>query len=355
MPSHHGVITVSVNPPYDVLVGSGVLDRVSALAAQLEIAILADEHTATYAERIAATIRASGREPLMLCIPAGEQSKSIAQWEQLLQQLSTAALSRQTALIAVGGGVVGDLGGFVAATYLRGVQLYHVPTTVLSMVDSSIGGKTGVNLPTGKNLVGAFWQPQAVIADVDVLSTLPLAEFRSGSAELFKAGLIRDHELAGSLLTSWSQTASTPVIVDYLQRGIAVKASIVAEDTFERGTRAFLNLGHTLAHALEGASNHTISHGVAVAYGLLFAAYLGKHRGLFDYSDLALEFLYWVDEQIDLPSFDKLVPYIQRDKKAGPGYITYVLLKDAQHPILVHDVTETEQLRAYEAVKEVMQ
>lgn len=355
MPNLSGTITVAVEQPYDVIVGSGLLPQVSELASQQEIALLADDHTAVYAERIAAAIRESGREPLMLRVPAGEGSKSIAQWEHLLQQLSNATFSRQAALVAVGGGVVGDLGGFVAATYLRGVPLFHVPTTVLAMVDSSIGGKTGVNLPTGKNLVGAFWQPRAVIADVDVLATVPRREFRAGTAELFKAGLIRDYELAETLLHNWSQDASPDAIAQYLLRGVAVKSSIVAEDTFERGTRAFLNLGHTLAHALEGASGHTISHGVAVAYGLVFAAFLGKQRCLFDYTDLAIQFLRWVDERIELPSFATLVPYIQRDKKAGPGYITYVLLQQAGHPILVHDVTDAEQVRAFDALKEVMQ
>lgn len=353
MPNIGGTIRVAVTQSYDVIVGSNLLEQVSDFVSAQEITILADEHTQTYAQRLADAVQRSSRTPLLITVPAGERSKTLDTWGQVIQQLSDAKLSRQAALIAVGGGVVGDLGGFVAASYLRGIRLYHVPTTVLSMVDSSVGGKTGVNLPTGKNLVGAFWQPTAVFADVDVLATLPAKEFLSGTAELFKAGLIRDYELAATLLADWSQSAAPSIIADYLLRGIAVKAEIVAEDTFERGTRAFLNLGHTLAHALEGASGHAISHGVAVAYGLVFAAYLGKARGMFDYTDLAIQFLQWVGESIELPPFSQLVPYIERDKKAGPGYITYVLLEAAGQPVLVHDVTESEQRRAYASLQEV--
>lgn len=355
MPNIIGSIEVAVAQPYQVVVGTNLLSSIPSQVPEQELAILCDEHTRHYAEHVAEAFRVSGREPLLITVPAGEDSKTITTWERVLQQLSAEKLTRQAALIAVGGGVVGDLGGFVAAAYLRGISFYQVPTTVLSMVDSSVGGKTGVNLPTGKNLVGAFWQPRMVIADVSVLTTLPAREFHAGTAELFKAGLIRDHRLAETLLRDWAQKAPASVIGEYLLRGIEVKAQVVAEDTFERGSRAFLNLGHTLAHALEGATHHAISHGVAVSYGLVFAALLGKQRGLFDYTELAVQFLEWVGERVKLPPFAELVPYIQRDKKAGPGYITYVLLRSAGEPFLAQDVSEAEQTRAYDALKEVTQ
>lgn len=347
-------VSVLVTPPYDVYVGTGLLNCIANHVAHKEIIILADVHTADYANTVAAGFRATDRRPLIIIVEPGERSKSIGSWEKVLEDISRAKITRSAALIAVGGGVVGDLGGYVAASYLRGIDFYQVPTTVLSMVDASVGGKTGLNLATGKNLVGAFHQPQAVFADVNVLATLPRAEFQSGTTELFKAGLIADYALAEHLLTYWSQFTTTDVVCDYLVQGIRVKADIVAIDPLERGPRAFLNLGHTLAHAIEAATQHAVPHGVAVAYGLYFAAELGAQRGLFDYRALTSSFLAWLDVSYDLPNFETLIPFLERDKKAGPDGRKYVLLAEKDSPVLVDDVRLEEELKAYAALQEVV-
>lgn len=346
-------VPISVSQPYTVVIGTGLLAELPDHIANTEIVVLGDTNTAPFQERVAAAFTAAGRRVTTVQVAPGEDSKTIATWERVLLELSHAGVSRQAALLAVGGGVVGDLGGFVAATYLRGIAFYQVPTSILAMVDSSVGGKTGVNLPTGKNLVGAFWQPRGVYADLTVLHTLPEHEFQAGTAELFKAGLLADYDLATALLRTWHSQAEPHVLADYLARGIAVKANVVAADTFETGSRAYLNLGHTVAHALEAAMQHTIAHGVAVAYGLVFSAALGKSRGWFDYTDLAKEFVSWLGVTHTLPPFTELEPFIDRDKKAGPHGRTYVLLQEKEHPILVHDVTHAEELLAYEALQEV--
>ena len=348
-------VAIRVAEPYEVIIGTDILSGLPNCIPQAEIVVLADSHTAGYAEPIEQSFVAAGRRVTSVRVAPGEDSKSIATWAHVLQRLSDAAVSRRAALVAVGGGVVGDLGGFVAAAYLRGIAFYQVPTTILAMVDSSVGGKTGVNLPTGKNLVGAFWQPRGVFADLSVLRTLPEPEFKSGTTELFKAGLLADYPLAQSLLATWSPSAPPAVLAALLARGITVKANVVAEDTFETGSRAFLNLGHTVAHALEGAMHHTIPHGVAVAYGLVFSAALGANRGWFDYTHRTEQFVRWLGAPYTLPSFAELEPFIDRDKKAGPHGRAYVLLRAKEQPILVDNVTQAEELAAYNAVLEVAQ
>lgn len=349
----HKRIPIAVAEPYDVIIGTNILTSLATHVAEHELVVLADTNTAQYASELETAFRAAGRKVLSVRVQPGEQSKTIGTWEAMLHQLSEAKVTRRAALVAVGGGVVGDLGGFVAASYLRGIAYYQVPTTVLAMVDSSVGGKTGLNLPTGKNLVGAFWQPRAVFADLAVLRTLPAKEFKAGTAELFKAGLLANHNLAQAVLTDWHQHAAPELLATHLASGVRVKARIVAEDTFETGSRAFLNLGHTVAHALEGATNHTIPHGVAVAYGLVFAAALGNARGWFNYEALTHEFLAKLGVRYELPDFATLEPFIDRDKKVGPDGRTYVLLRNKEQPILVNNVTHDEELQAYNAVLEV--
>lgn len=216
--------------------------------------------------------------------PAGEPSKTRDTWATLSDQLLSAGYGRDTAIIALGGGVVGDLAGFVAATYLRGVPFVQVPTTLLAMVDASIGGKTGVDTPAGKNLIGAFHPPAAVIADPLVLSTLPERDYTSGMAEVIKHGLVAD---AGYL--AWLDTNADAILTrdpvtltDLVHRSVRIKASIAGADERESGPRAVLNAGHTVAHALEVASGYRLTHGEAVSIGLIAEAHLSVHLGLAD-------------------------------------------------------------------------
>jgi len=251
-------------------------------------------------------------------IGVGEQFKTIATVQELCEGLAEAGLTRGDVVVAVGGGMVTDVAGFAAASYHRGISVVHVPTTLLGMIDAAIGGKTGVNLPQGKNLVGAFWQPSGVICDLDTLATLPEREVRCGNGEMAKY-----HFLTGDDLAALDLEAR-------VARCVEIKAEVVASDERESGRRAILNYGHTLAHALEIASGHEIAHGEAVSIGLIFAARLAERLGRIDSARVAEHLdvvggLYGL--QTDIPhvgSADELLALMSRDKKAIDG-LTFVL------------------------------
>ena len=242
--------------------------------------------------------------------------------------------------MGLGGGAVTDLAGFVAASYLRGVAYYALPTTLLGMVDAAVGGKTGLNLPEGKNLVGAFWPPRAVWCDVAVLETLPDAVFREGAAEAYKHGLIADPSLLERVLSPEFRPGGeglTGTIAD----AIAVKAGVVTRDLTEQGERAFLNFGHTLAHALEASTGGELAHGEAVGYGMHYAALLSRALGGDDLSGLTRNFLRWQRPQ-PLPPLDfgRLWTFMTRDKKADSEGLRFVLLRGLAQPYLARVAPE---------------
>ena len=256
-------------------------------------------------------------------IAGGEAAKTLGTYEQLLTWLASTGLSRDGVIYAVGGGTLTDLVGFVAATYLRGIPYRSFPTTTLAIVDASVGGKTGINLPEGKNLVGAFHAPESVVADLDALKTLPPAAFKEGLVEAFKHGLISGDE---ALLHPFELGPDHPGLEEYLARAVAVKIAVVEQDYRERGERRKLNLGHTLAHALEAASRHAYTHGQAVAYGLLFAAHLGRRLGGEDLVPLVRRLLEWLaPPPLENHSWSELLPYIYRDKKARREGVFWVV------------------------------
>ncbi|HQR16855.1 MAG TPA: 3-dehydroquinate synthase [Gemmatimonadales bacterium] len=267
---------------YAVRVQPGALDELPALVSRLwptrRVAVITDDTVgALLADRLAA-----GPWALVLSVPAGESSKTRARWEALTDALFAAGFSRDSAIVALGGGMVGDLAGFVAATYARGIPFLHVPTTLLAMVDSSLGGKTGVDTAHGKNLVGAFHPPAAVLADPLVLRSLPPQHLRGGLAEMAKHGLIADaaywHELGQSAA---ELKAREPVVLTrFIARSVEIKAAVVMEDEREGGRRAVLNAGHTVAHAVEHASGFGVPHGDAVAMGLVVEAHLAESVGV---------------------------------------------------------------------------
>ena len=277
-------LTVALTPPYDVVVEAGVLARAGEFIRAPKLALISDDKVAPlYAETVKKSLEAAGSQVFLYTVPATEDSKSLGTLETLLRRLAQDGFNRQSAVVALGGGIVSDLAGFVAASYMRGVAFYTLSTTLLGMVDASVGGKTGVNLPEGKNLVGAFWQPKTVLMDVSVLATLPEHEFRGGAVELFKHGLLADPKLLDDVVdTRFRCDGPADFLETTIARSVKVKADIVAEDEREGGRRAYLNLGHTLAHALEAYTNHALSHGDAVTYGLLFAAKLAAARGYAD-------------------------------------------------------------------------
>ena len=349
-------VTVDVSPVYDVTIGDGLMAAAADFVAEKHVAIVTDEHVGPlYAGELSEALRQADRRVTLLTVPAGEASKQVGTWSQLLEALATAGLGRDGAVVALGGGVVGDLAGFTAASYLRGVAYYQFPTSLLAMVDSSVGGKTGLDLPQGKNLVGAFWQPRAVVADVATLASLPAAEFRQGTVELVKTGFIGDPWLVDLVEGDWSPSASSELLSAAVRRSVAVKARIVAADERETGVRAHLNLGHTLGHAVEAASNLELPHGDSVLYGLLYAALLAQRRGL---SDLVERFAQLVErlEPLPLPDldFDTVSDFMTRDKKVVAGRVKFVLLAGVGAPVVVDDVGEAERADAWRRLKELI-
>ncbi len=341
---------------YDIVVGRNLLGSVGGAirtAGAARAVLLADAAVAaTHAGRVAASLGAAGVECSMLSVPSGEASKSIAEAGRLWNAFAGLAVDRRTHVVAVGGGVVGDLAGFVAATFGRGLAVWQVPTTVVAQVDSSIGGKTGINLPGGKNLVGAFWQPSGVFADVDTLATLPDREFVSGFAEVVKYGVILDPDLF-----SWLEEHAAAILArapealtHAVERSAALKARVVEQDEREStGLRAVLNYGHTFAHAYETAAGYgSLLHGEAVAIGMARAARLAHASGRIDRELIGRQDR--LLQRLGLPISaatagpmdpEALVAIMGRDKKTVDGRLRFVLPSRLGHVELVDGVDAT--------------
>jgi 3-dehydroquinate synthase len=273
------------NSAYDVRIQAGGLDRVGELLAQRGLrgpmVIVSDTHAGPlYASRVADSLRKAGYDAHITLIHAGEQHKTISTVASLWEAFLSHGLERGSTVIALGGGVVSDLAGFAAATYLRGVRWVTLPTSLLAMVDASLGGKTGFDLPQGKNLAGAFHSPSLVLADPEVLTTLPDAERRSGLAEVVKHGVIADPALFA--LCTGLVNDGTAEFAEIVRRSVAVKVQVIETDPFEKGLRAVLNLGHTVGHAVELVSNYSLRHGEAVAIGMVVEASMAEQVGMAD-------------------------------------------------------------------------
>ena len=262
-------VTVDASRKYDILIGGGLLcsigARIKALGRVQKICIVSETNVfPIYGETILSSLKESGFQVFSYVFAAGEESKNSSVYLQLLNYLAENHLSRSDLIVALGGGVAGDLAGFAAATYLRGVRFVQVPTTLLAAVDSSVGGKTAIDLPAGKNLAGAFWQPSLVLCDTDTLKTLPDDVFRDGCAEVIKYGILYDPDLFSHLEEKGLDFDREYVVT----RCISLKRDVVMEDEFDTGSRMKLNLGHTFGHGVEARSNFRISHGKAVAIGM---------------------------------------------------------------------------------------
>lgn len=327
---------------YRVEVAHGLLDRLGLRCRERvgaeRYAVIADERVADlYGERAVGALREAGASPVLLTFPEGEASKDRQTWADLQDRMLGEGLGRDAAVVALGGGVTGDLAGFVAATYMRGLPLVQVPTSVLAMVDSSVGGKVGVNTGRGKNLVGAFHHPRHVAADPDVLSTLDARHRRAGLAEAVKAAIISDREFL-----EWTEEeaaaleAGEPAALEVaVRRSVAIKAGVVGRDPEERGERAVLNFGHTVGHALEAASGYRVLHGEAVALGMMLEARLGESLGVTGSG--TADRLERILGSLGLPgdkaqdvlgaaSVEELMDAMVRDKKRRRGRIRLVLL-----------------------------
>ncbi len=317
---------------YDALVGGGMLNDIGEHAARVfrgrRCAVISDTNTAElFAAKVVDQLRGSNFEPTLITIPAGENSKSLAEAGRVCEQMITAELDRSSFVVTLGGGVVGDLGGFVAAIYHRGIPCMHVPTTLLAQVDSAIGGKTGVNTATGKNLLGAVHQPSLVLADVETLRTLPVREFNQGFAEIIKHAVIADPSLF-DLVEKFDRAQ----LADLVARNIRIKAEIVAGDERDvSGARAVLNFGHTVGHAIERALGYgTLLHGEAISLGIVAACEISVRKaGL---SEAERERVVRALAAFDLPTKlpprfprEEMLRALQSDKKFENGQVRFVV------------------------------
>lgn len=270
-------IQINTDTPYTVSIGGGVLSTIGDVIRQLtnveKVAIVSDETVWNlHGNKLLQSLENCGSTYCVFLISPGEQSKNLSVYGDLMNALAQNGLSRTDCILAFGGGVVGDLAGFAAATYLRGIPYIQIPTTLLAMVDSSVGGKTAIDLPAGKNLIGAFHQPAAVLCDTDLLTTLPADHFRNGCAEVIKYGVLYDEELFAHL----EQHGKDFCLETVITRCVELKRNAVEQDTFDRGCRMLLNFGHTIGHAIEQCSNYTILHGQAVSAGMAIISRASK-------------------------------------------------------------------------------
>ena len=322
-------ITVSASRTYDIRIGHGLLttlgEAVRGLGKVEKVFLVSDTQVyPVYGGAAEASLKAAGYSVSSFVFPAGEESKNGETFLKLLNALAQAGLSRSDLLVALGGGVVGDLAGFSAACYLRGIRFVQIPTTLLAAVDSSVGGKTAIDLPAGKNLAGAFYQPSLVLCDLDALDTLPEDIFRDGCAEVIKYGVLYDPELFSQLEISGLNFDREAVIA----RCVALKRDVVMEDEKDTGSRMKLNLGHTFGHAVEAHSRFTLSHGKSVAIGLAIIARASASMGICSEADAAR--IVSVLKAFGLPvqtqyTAEALLPYLLSDKKRSGGTVNLIL------------------------------
>jgi 3-dehydroquinate synthase len=373
------VSSIRVTTPqaaYDVTIGAGLLRTLyprlrtlNAGSAPKTFVVTSPEIWALWHRRFLASFPADAQPPVLF-LPAGERHKRLATVESLAQQLVLAGADRDSILLAFGGGVVGDVTGFLAAIYMRGIRYVGIPSTILAMVDSSLGGKTGVNLAAGKNLVGAFHHPLTVLSDIDILGTLPSAELHAGLQEAIKAGIIRDPRLfsymeknAAAILGSgaphldsemWDSAALQKVIT----ASVRVKADVVSQDEKESGLRMILNFGHTLGHAIEAATHYRkLLHGEAVAWGSIAALHVSLNRGRITHEEFA-RMANLILRYGPIPPFRadpaKLVALTYGDKKKRSGRRAFVLTTGIGATEIAYDITDAELLAATNAMLEDM-
>ncbi|HEY4306457.1 MAG TPA: 3-dehydroquinate synthase [Gemmatimonadaceae bacterium] len=324
-------------PTYVVTIGPGALDRIGEIvrgsAAAHRYAIITDDSVGPiYAPRVAQALRIP--DAATFTMPSGEAHKTRETWARLSDEMLVAGFGRDTTIIAIGGGVVGDLAGFVAATFMRGVPYVQVPTSLLAMIDASVGGKTGVDTAAGKNLVGAFHQPAAVVADTSVLASLPIDQLRAGMAEAIKHGVIADEDyfarvesLSGTLR---SMDVTSPAVLDLVARSVEIKADVVRRDEREGGIRKTLNFGHTVGHAVELASGYSLLHGEAVAIGMVYEGLIAERigaatPGTTDSIRRAVKAAALPDVIPSGLSIDEIINATRGDKKARAGRAEYAL------------------------------
>jgi 3-dehydroquinate synthase len=325
-------ITVSASRKYDVIVGQGIMENAGSLLREnlssgTAVIVTDDNVNALYGKTVEASLKDAGMTIYRFVFPHGEQSKCMAVYEKLLNFLSEKGITRGDVLVALGGGVAGDLGGFAAATYMRGIKLVQIPTTLIAMTDSSVGGKTAIDLAGGKNLCGAFYQPHLVICDTLTSNTLPRDVFRDGCGEIIKYGLLKSPELLRHLEENAADFDREYVIPACVE----MKRDIVCKDELDTGLRQLLNLGHTAGHAFEKLSGYTLSHGSAVAMGIAVMAESCKNAGICSAGccdktiSLMEKFGFELHHGYD---FDSVMNCVLSDKKRSGSTLTWVVIED---------------------------
>lgn len=337
---------------YPIYISRNILSEIGAdlkkKAIARRYAVIADEQvTELYGEILQKSFSNAGVEAVYFSFPAGEKSKKLSTLGSLASRLASAGFDRKDGIVGFGGGVAGDLAGFLAASYMRGIPFVQIPTTLLAQVDSSVGGKTGVDIPEGKNLLGAFYQPQAVYIDIAVLATLPRQEYLSGLAEVIKYGVIYDRLFFHFLRKSKDAIFAfdDDILSKMIVRCCEIKAEVVAADEKEGGVRRILNFGHTIGHAVEGASNYTLIHGLAVSIGMAAASRLAVLTGHLSAGerDELLTLLHTFDLPLEIPKEydrERIRKYLLTDKKAIGGRIFYVLPTSIGTTEITDDVTD---------------
>ncbi len=322
---------------YDILIAPGLIQQLDKVLPQYcpaaAYALISDSQVGKlYGEDLVTRLSAIAYRAELFTFPAGESNKTRETWAAISDQMLAAHLGRDCAVIALGGGVVNDVGGFVAATYLRGVPLVQVPTTLLAMIDSSIGGKTGVDVPAGKNLLGAFHQPRVVIADPELLGSLSSVQLAAGLAEAVKHGAIADAEYFAFLENEYAAIFAkhAPALERVVRRSVEIKAAIVAQDEREKGKRAILNFGHTVGHAIEATSKYEVLHGEAVAIGMVYEGRIAETLGIAAPGTVGrikavLERLHLPVERPDTSRVDELIAAMRNDKKVRAREIRLAL------------------------------
>ena len=322
-------IHVSASRSYDILIERGILTRAGEEIKKVcgaGEALIVSEDTVwpLYGETVLQSMKNAGFDVTSFTFPHGKQSKNLSVYAEILNALAARHISRKGLIVALGGGVTGDMAGFAAATYLRGIRFVQIPTTLLSQVDSSVGGKTAVDLPAGKNLVGAFCQPSLVLCDPHVLSTLPDPVFYDGCAEVIKAAMLKSHAFFEDL----QKTPPREQLEHMLEFCISMKRDVVEEDEFDTGARQYLNLGHTFGHAVEAASAFSISHGCAVAIGMVMMTRAAVKKGYCKEDTLeqliALLKQYHLPTEVPYPALS-LLGIVRSDKKTMGGTVTLVV------------------------------
>ncbi len=339
---------------YPIMIEQGILNNVGRYLNEHQpgnrYAIITDDKVAElYLPQLKESLDAADLSYECFIFPNGEESKNLSTFSNILSQLAQKRFDRGGCVVALGGGVVGDLAGFVAASYMRGINFVQIPTTLLSQVDSSVGGKTGVDLPEGKNLVGAFYQPKAVFIDPDVLKSLPHEELLGGLAEVIKYGVIWSEEFFIFLDIQRDKILQldADVIIEMILTSCKIKAEVVAKDEREGGLRRILNFGHTLGHAVETESKYTLIHGLAVSIGMVAAAKISQLKGLVskDEVERIVKLLTDYKMPVEVPkeyNRDNIIDYLLVDKKVVNGKVVFVLCKKIGGTEIVDDVTDKE-------------